>query len=218
MRVALVVGAWLVLLSRDAAACSYAGNAEHTLDPSEQAVDTAPPAAVGEPTYSVRRGRGPERSGCSESGSSCDDIGGISVHLGEVSDDRTLPGEMGFWIELVSGSPPSGINLPSTLVRADSSRSLHFNWSDGADDDQEAIDFTLRIRAVDRAGNEGPPSELRIRDDGSSEGCALAASSGLDLIWILLALALLRSRAQHGVEVHSQTPLQVQKVPPHEGP
>ncbi len=189
--VALGLALGVLLVMNRADACSMASPEVHQIDPAEQAVDTTPPSALGETTASVRRGRGPETSGCSETTTSCDDIGTVAIHLGAVSDDRTDEAEMGFRVELIDGALPSGLVLPSGDVRASPDGSLTLGWSDGASDDQEAFDFTLRVSAVDRAGNVGPGSDVRVRHGGgSSDGCEIAAGSRVDLSWVLLLLAL----------------------------
>lgn len=81
--------------------------------------------------------------------------------------------EIGFRLELVSGALPSGLTLPTTAVRPSIADTLFLPWNDGAVDEQEAISFTLRITAVDRAGNVGPPTTITIVHPGSSGGCAI---------------------------------------------
>ena len=48
---------------------------------------------------------------------------------------------------------------------------LWFAWDDGTED-HEPIDFTLRVVAIDRAGNESAPQMVRVTDDPG--GCAIA--------------------------------------------
>lgn len=118
------------------------------------------------------------------------------MYLGETTDDRTDAEHMGYRVEVVAGHAPSDPTWPTGPVRA-LGGTLYFHWVDGGSDDQEAVDFTLRIRAVDLAGNEGPPSDVRIRDDGSSAGCRVAGA-GVDLSWSFVAALLfcLRRRAR----------------------
>ncbi len=194
---AFVSALLVVAASRPAGACSWAGLPPFELDPKEEAVDVTPPSAIGSTTYSVERGRGPQKDGCGTSGSSCDDVGVITLHLGEATDDRTPDASLGYRVEVVSGKAPSDPSWPTAAVRAHEGRVLYFHWNDGGDDDQEPIDLTFRIRAVDLAGNEGPPLDVRIRDAGSSEDGCRTARGGVDLSWaVALALlgALRRSR------------------------
>jgi MYXO-CTERM domain-containing protein len=72
---------------------------------------------------------------------------------------------------------------------------LVFWWADGASDDQEAIDFTLSIVAVDHAGNESAPKTVRVVAEGRG-GCAVASRTHRrDVVaFPLLALATLAAR------------------------
>jgi hypothetical protein len=198
-----LVVACVVLCPVRADACSFGPLETHSLDESEKAVDSTSPTALGTSSYTVERGHGPERSGCTETASSCDGTGNITLYLGEVSDDRTPEEKLGFRVELVAGNAPSNStwpsdpNAPSATVRAHVGRTLFLHFEDGEDEDQEAIDFTLRVRAVDLAGNEGPPTEIRIRDSGSDSGCRVASGSvDLSPVFALLLGALAWARAR----------------------
>lgn len=198
------MAAFVVACPLRADACSYGPLESHSLDDSEKAVDSTPPTALGASSYTVQRGHGPERSGCTETVSSCDGTGNITLYLGEVSDDRTAEEKLGFRFEVVAGNAPSNQTWPSdpnaasATVRAHTGRTVFFHFEDGEDEDQEPIDFTLRVRAVDLAGNEGPPTDIRIRDSGSDSGCRVASGS-VDLSPVLAflfgALAWARARA-----------------------
>lgn len=174
---------------RRAEACDYGTMAPHETDPAEVAVDSTPPSAIAKPSFTVKRGHGPEGSCGSQSSDSCADIGSISVHFAPATDDRTAAATMGYRVEVVDGVAPADPTWPSAAVRAHDGNTLYFHWSDGEDDEQEPIDFTLAISAVDRAGNQGPPTEVRIRHGGSEEGCRVTGS-GVNLSWWLLAGAL----------------------------
>jgi hypothetical protein len=185
------------LVTREADACSYGPLEEHVIDQDEKAVDSTPPSAIGKTTYSIRRGTGPERDGCSESASSCDDIASLSLYLGEVTDDRTDAEHMGYAVKVV-GNAPSDSTWPSGPVRVEE-RTMYLHWVDGDTDDQESVDFTLCIRAVDLAGNEGPENCVHVQDDGSSSGCRLAPA-GVDVSWafVVALLGVLARRARRG--------------------
>lgn len=189
----------LALSSRRSEACDYGALGTHTIDPAEQAVDATPPSAISSPSYTVRRGHAPESDGCRETWDSCADIGSISVHFEPPTDDRTATEELGYRVEVTSGRAPSDPTWPTAPVRASNGDTLFFHWADGERDDQETLDFTLTLRAVDRAGNEGPATEVRIRHGGSEEGCRVAGR-GVDLSWWLIVAALgcvgLRARAR----------------------
>lgn len=191
---AMLLGA--LTWARPSLACKYGPPEAHVVEPEQTAVDSTPPSEIGDPSFTVRRGHALERSGCSETNDSCADTGIIGVHFEPAADDRTDGSLMGYRVRVVAGELPSDEPWPEWPVRATSAEALYFGWTDGETDDQEEIDATLSITAIDRAGNEGPPTELRIRDPGSSAGCRVSRAR-LDLSWALTAGALwwLGSRA-----------------------
>ena len=71
----LVVAAGAVAMTTEARACSIAAPTQHVVDPSMQATDQTPPMLPAIPDAQVTRGKGPKQEGCSQSASSCDDIG-----------------------------------------------------------------------------------------------------------------------------------------------
>jgi len=77
----------------------------------------------------------------------------------------------------VAGTLPYGLVLPSYVrlplpVAGDVSPEvvpLELAWTDRATSDQEGIDFTLAVTAVDLAGNESAPSSpIRVRHPGGT--------------------------------------------------
>ena len=188
-----VVAAAFPTLVTPVHACSLAGNQAHTVDPQAQATDASPPSAPVVTIQTIQRGKGPE--GCGQAVFSCDDLGWIILQV-SATDEQTAAGSLGYRIELVSGSLPSGLSLPATAVRPATSGGLLLSWIDGRSDDQEALGFVLSIRAVDLAGNEGPPTSVEVRDPGSG-GCSLAgrriaASPGTLVAALLVMAGLLR--------------------------
>jgi hypothetical protein len=172
-------------------------NQPHTLDAQAQVSDSTPPGVPTVSVESIHRGKGPQGSGCSQSASSCDDIGTVSL-LVSATDDQSSAENIGYRIELASGTLPSGLTLPSGAVRALGGGSLVMVWIDGNTDQQEALSFSLTIRAVDLAGNVGQPATIQISDPGSGSGCTVAGH-GLTLGWpstaaIILGVFLLRRR------------------------
>jgi hypothetical protein len=172
-----IVAAAFAVIATPVCACEFGGNRPHTVEPQAHAADASPPTAPIVTIQSIRRGKGPERQGCSQTASSCDDLGMIILQV-SATDDQTETASLGYRIELVSGSLPSDLSLPETAVRPATSEGLLLYWGDGNTDEQEALDFTLSIRAVDLAGNEGPPTAVEVRDLGSG-GCSVARSSQL---------------------------------------
>jgi hypothetical protein len=171
MACGIVAGAFAAI-AMPVYACEFGGNRPHTIDPQAQATDALPPSAPIVTIPSIRRGKGPEHHGCSRTVSSCDDLGLITLQV-SATDDQTETASLGYRIELVSGSLPSDLLLPETAVRPATSEGLLLYWMDGNTDEQEALDFTLSIRAVDLAGNAGPPTAVAVLDPGSG-GCSVA--------------------------------------------
>ena len=143
---------------------------KHELDAAEQQIDRqrpAPAQVAGDVVRVLRRG--------TRSDSSCDSIGLIHIEFTSPKDDRTPRERIGYRITHVAGTLPYGLSLPSYAlvampVAGDVSREvfrLALAWTDPATGDQEAIDFTLALTAVDLAGNESAPSSpIRVRHPG----------------------------------------------------
>lgn len=138
---------------------------KHELDAVEQKIDKQPPVQVEARIVSVVRGRAP-------GGSSCDDIGVIVIELVRVDDDRTPREKLGYRITHVEGTLLDAGMLRSGVVFRVATvpgKPLQFTlpWIDGATDNQEPIDFTLAVTAVDLAGNESVPSSpIRVSHPG----------------------------------------------------
>jgi hypothetical protein len=126
-------------------------------------------------------------------------MGGIAF-TDLATDDATAVERMGYRFTLVAGALPAGFTLPTgTVVVLISSGMMWLHWDDGATDDQESLDFTLQIVAVDAAGNESAPQTLRIRDDQG--GCHIAAGHGptnVGIVFILCALLAAKLRRRRG--------------------
>ena len=174
-----------------ARACSLIGPGPYTIDASMQATDhvapTLPPLSV------ARLQRGKAMEGCSSN--SCDGIGTLAIG-GAATDDVTAA--PGYRFSVVAGALPPSFSIlldqPSQVTVSDGK--IWLNWDDGATDDQEPIDFTLKVVAIDKAGNESAPQTVRVSDDAGS-ACAVAGGSperqpiawfvGLALTGVLLA-------------------------------
>ena len=105
------------------------------------------------------------------------------------SDDQTAVENLGYQIEVATGRLPDGLVLPTGAVRT-LGGNLFLGWIDGASDDQEPLSFSLTIRAVDLAGNVGPPVTVTVADPGSGSGCVVAARP-LPSTWPTTTLAIL---------------------------
>jgi hypothetical protein len=193
--VALVAALATVAAAPPARACSYPALTPHVIDPAAQAVDHTPPATPALTVEKIKRGQGPRNDGCGSSASSCDDFGVITL-ANPTADDQTPVEAIGYRFALVSGAFPVGFALPTdTIGKLVTDGRIFLPWLDGADDDQDSIDFTLEIVAVDAAGNTSAPQTLRIRDDQS--GCGVAPVRGpvaLEATFILFVAITAASR------------------------
>jgi len=144
------------------------------IDPSLQAADQVAPVFSSVSVTDIKRGQGPQQSGCGESATSCDDIGIVTLVL-HASDDTTSPEHIGYRLTLQSGTLPAGLMLPADAVEPGfDDRTLLLVWIDGNSDDQESFDFTLRVVAIDLAGNESAAQTVRVSDERGM-ACAVAA-------------------------------------------
>ena len=102
---------------------------------------------------------------------------------------------IGYLFTLVSGSLPQGLELPGAVEPF--AGELGFIWIDGRTNDQEPIDFTVRVVAIDLAGNESAPQMVRVTDDGDAGGgCAIghARPYARGLVWVTVVALLLAAR------------------------
>ncbi len=153
--------------------------------------DTTPPATPRVELLEVKRGVGPRDEGCGTTISSTDDFGSVRLELGEAGGDEVV----GYRFLPIDGSVPFGSAYAGPVVVREPV--VYLGWIDGAQDDQEPLDFTLHVVAVDRAGNESEPVAIHVRDPGRSEGgCSVggAGSGGL----LLAGVALLLRRSKKG--------------------
>jgi hypothetical protein len=171
-RVAATVLATVVLVAAARAdACSIVENAPHAIDTTRQ--DNTPPEPPTDVSVIVNRAFRTESGGCGESDSSCDGFANIQVLLNApATDDQTAAANMGYRVEVVDGTPPRGVSIPTEAVRAMNGTELFFGWFDGDTEAQEVIAFSITLTPVDERGNIGPTSDpIRIYDPGSSDGC-----------------------------------------------
>jgi hypothetical protein len=151
-----------------ARACNVAAPTAHVVDPAMQATDQMAPTLSPIPAPVIGRGFAP--AGCSGSSSSCDDIGVIQIEP-KATDDMTPADRIGFRITLAAGTLPSGLTLPAdTIDLPPGFPFVGLTWVDGATNDQDPLDFTLSIVAVDLAGNESAPQAVAVHDDGGGSG------------------------------------------------
>lgn len=148
--------------------------------------DTTPPAAPAV-SFSVKRGRAPEREGCSESASSCDDVGSLRLFLNE---DEEADPDLGYIVEVVSGDARL-ISRPGEPLALQYDE-LMFTWSDGEGTDD--LSLVLDVWSIDRAGNRSARATRIEFDSAGSDGCAIAARSNTGWCLLLAAMFLQRRR------------------------
>jgi hypothetical protein len=201
---AFVATAIPLLLAPDAQACSLASQPFHDLDDDEIGVDVSEPMAPApmDTEITISRGVGPRPIGFSFSSTGCDNLGFLTVQLVPGEDDRTPLDEMGFRAEFVSGTLPDGLEFPeetSEAFRLHGDGRWQIVWSDGAEDVQEAFDFTLELFSVDLAGNESAEGLIvnfaDPGDDGS--GCSMASSAPTPTLALLLLGLIPRRRGDY---------------------
>ena len=172
-----------LLSAPSAFACSLLGPQPHAVN--ESSPDATAPSTPTLGELSIGRGVGP-RGGMS---TSCDDIGWITLPL-DADDDTSADDAIGYFLALSDGSLP--FDLPVDPVRPQTAEGLTLNWIDEATKEQEPIEATLQILAVDEAGNvSAEPLAVEISDPGRSGGCASVPSASA---WALLGLLALRRR------------------------
>jgi len=165
------------------------GPLHHEIDPEEEMLDSTPPGPVRVISAEItRRGTAPRGL----SGSSIDDLGALQIELFPPDDDRTPPDLMGYRIEATDDDAPEGL-VPRYDVRA-ADGVIFLSWVDGANDNQEPLDFCLRISAVDLGGNVGQGETLRILHPGSG-GCSSSGGFYFEPVLLLLLLYLVKRRA-----------------------
>lgn len=159
--------------------------------------DSEAPAAPADIDVTIRRGAANEcRLGRCER-NSCAGVGFVTLEFTPPSDDQTAPGDLAYQLEVVDGEPVPDL-IPAFAFRTfGAPGEVNLQWSDGATDDQEAIEFSVVLRAVDAAGNLGPPSDpIVIADPGGSAGCSIGGDrpGPLAAAFVLLLAACRRRR------------------------
>jgi MYXO-CTERM domain-containing protein len=174
MAVGIVV---VALAAPDPARACGVSEVPASIDPSLKAVDHSPPVLPSAPTVEIKRGHGPTNPGCSGGSdvTSCDDLGELLFTVAG-TDDMTPTDHLGYSFSLASGKLPEGFTLPATPLQAQSATSVVLFWVDGAIDGQEPLDFTLRVVAVDGAGNESA-SQLVSVQSSSTGDCRVGGTS-----------------------------------------
>ena len=191
----LSVAAFLAAPRPAARACSLAAPTAHVIDATMQETDHLSPVFQSA-SASVTRGKS-DQGGClSQSASSCDDLGIVSIYVA-ANDDMTPPERIGYRLLLTSGTPPVGLAIPVDAIEASPpNRQLTFAWTDSGTARQQYVNFTLQVVAVDIAGNESPPVTVQVRDGYAGECAAIAPGpvGPRPLAWFAAAALLLVAR------------------------
>lgn len=166
----LPAGIALLLLSQSqqAAACVLEPLRLHHSDADLAQIDTAPPERP-----VVLAAEAYRRSGltCGQDicvANNCGDLGGVAVDLSS-GDDQTPARDIGFRLELVEGDvPPALRRMLGVDLAGPTPLRVQLSFAD-----VPSVAATLRVIAIDAAGNESAPSEpFQVGFDG----CTLAAT------------------------------------------
>jgi hypothetical protein len=143
-------------------------------DPTDVTAPSSPVVAI----RKVQRGNDYGGDGCGEQ-TSCDGAAYVAIDL-SATDDSSAP--VGYRVEA-----PLLVQNGKVLVAKAGSLYLHLRLSDDGEDE---LAFTLKVAAVDSAGNVSEERSIEVRDEG--DGCQLGGGhSGA----LLLALTLAMRRA-----------------------
>lgn len=189
------IAAALVALATpaDVHACSEAMPPEYWIDQSLVGVDVEPPSAVGIDRVEVSRRRVPmadDKIPVFTCGSGSARNGGVHIRIRASEDDHAHSSDIGYRAEVVGGKAPRGLVREPIVTDW---RTVVVRFEDRDDDD--VIDFRMRLIPVDTAGNEGPPSEtFRVHDEGV--GCSAATGPATPLALLALFALLPRRRAR----------------------
>jgi hypothetical protein len=158
----------LLSQSQQASACVLEPLRLHHSDADLARIDTAPPDRP-----VILDAEAYRRSGltCGQDicvANNCGDLGGVAVDL-SADDDQTPARDLGFRLELVEGDvPPALRRMLGVDLAGPTPLRVQLSF-----DDVPSVAATLRVIAIDAAGNESAPSEpFRVGFDG----CTLAAT------------------------------------------
>jgi hypothetical protein len=175
---------WLVLLvafpTRDAAAC--------IIELEDQAFEP------GEPTETISPGPvtvGPARVHVSDGSTRCPALAFIRFSV-TASDDTTPADELGYRVQVVGPTFPATqiVDFRYRDLLGDGHVDLHVGLLRG---DPFDVDFNLGVSAIDRSGNIGPESIVRVTHEG--DGCrSTRHGSFATLVLALGTLGFVRRR------------------------
>jgi len=135
-------------------------------DVSERRIDRSRPTAPTIRLKGIRRGTGLIQAAGVVAQNAEGALGSISFVAVGATDDRTPPEQLGYRFHHVDGDLPQGLVVSDGAFLLQSGARLTLYWADGRTWDQERFLFRVTVTAVDRAGNESPPSNIVIVGDG----------------------------------------------------
>lgn len=169
-------------------ACVLAPPQTLVVDPT--LADAEAPLAPELVSVDVQRGVGPRGGPFTVTITSCDDVGAIAITLARPEGDTDDETTVGYRFSLVDGTLPDGLQLPADDGAPWVGPVLNLAWIDGAEDDQDAVLFTVALTPVDAAGNEGEPIEVDVADVALAPGgCSTVPGAGAGL-WLAAFVAV----------------------------
>lgn len=172
-----------------ALACDSPIRLSFQLDESLVGVDVEPPTAPGISGFEVTRRLVPladDEIPIATCSTGSGKEAAVTVWVDRSEDDHAAPEQIGYRVEVVSGKAPRRLATGPHVVVAGG---VVIAFDDRDDDD--VLDFRMRLIPVDTAGNEGPPSEvIHVRHEGV--GCS-AGGGGAAPLGLLALLALRRA-------------------------
>jgi hypothetical protein len=175
----IVVVTIVAALRADARACDPIGTCPHMLDPSMQATDHTPPTLPAIPAAETHYEEGSSNGiGCGV-GAKCGPGSWIGIRA-MATDDMTAPEQIGYRLSLESGTVPPDVGL-TTMTQDPFLGFVRIYIRE----ETTEFNFTLRVVAIDAAGNESAPQTVVVEhhDSGCSIGGTRICRPGLG--WIV---------------------------------
>lgn len=198
--VTLAVAGLALLADSPARACSPFFPMSFVADPDGHPGDDTPPGPITDVTVEVDREQAPAPSDCDGAVDSCGAFSQIYVRFTPPMDAAPADA-LGYRVEAV-GDVPEGL-IPFQ-TNADGRQDIlapggeiQLSWHDDYADEQADVRFTLRISAIDPAGNVGAPVEVEVVAPAEGDaGCAMSRAAPVDLYaaLALIGLGLLPAR------------------------
>ena len=154
---AVIVALTVTFVDHQAAvACSPAQPVPIPTDPAHVGLDGAPPIIRDVTVADFTRG-------AYDPDDTCGDIGWLWLDI-DAEDDLTPVERLRYRVQDMSAEG-------AAFIFDEPVPWFNINW---IDDGKMALDFQLRIFALDRGGNESAPFDIRVQDGGDAEGCSMS--------------------------------------------